>query len=169
MDVQFFRFDDDGDIPNNPRWPMIVYAKVFDPKAVKDMAVAFEERFAANGWGNGWRNGIFNFPHYHSNQHEALGIARGTARVRFGGSSGGEFTVSAGDAVLLPAGTGHQRLSSSPDLLVIGCYPPGPHNDLMRDGEADKTAIRKRIAAVPKPASDPIGGKDGPTKSAWTA
>jgi uncharacterized protein YjlB len=169
MDVQLFRFDDDGDIPNHPRWPMIVYGKVFDPAKEKDLAVAFEQRFAANGWGNGWRNGIFDFPHYHSTAHEALGIARGTATVRFGGAAGREFTVSAGDAILLPAGTGHQRLSSSPDLLVIGAYPPGPHNDLMRDGEEEKGEIRKRVAAVPKPLSDPIGGKDGPTESAWKA
>jgi uncharacterized protein YjlB len=167
MDVRLFRFVDDGDIPNNPRWPMIVYAKIFDPAKEKDLAVAFEKRFAANGWGNGWRNGIFAFPHYHSNAHEALGIARGTATVRFGGEEGDVLTVSAGDAVLLPAGTGHQRLSSSHDLLVIGAYPPGPQNDLMHAGEKDKDGIRKRIAAVPKPAADPFGGKDGPTQSAW--
>lgn len=169
MDLQFLNFADDGDIPNNPRWPMIVYAGVFDPARETDLAVAFEKRFAENGWGNGWRNGIFAFPHYHSNAHEALGIARGTASVRFGGAAGQVFTVSAGDAVLLPAGTGHQRLSSSPDLLVIGAYPPGAPNDLMHAGEDDKAGIRKRIAAVAKPASDPIGGKDGPVQSAWAA
>jgi uncharacterized protein YjlB len=167
MDAKLFRFGDDGDIPNHPRWPMIVYAQAFDPAKADDMAVAFEECFAAHGWGKGWRNGIYSFAHYHSVTHEVLGIAAGKATVRFGGGAGDAFKVEAGDAVLLPAGTGHQRLSSSADLLVIGAYPPGARYDLMRAGEKDKAAIRKRIAAVAKPAVDPIGGKDGPMLSAW--
>ena len=71
-------FADDGDIPNS-RYPLIVYAGAIDP-AAGDPAVAFETRFAANGWGNGWRNGIFPFHHYHSTAHEVLGIAAGEAR-----------------------------------------------------------------------------------------
>src|SRR6187401_1047222 len=114
-----FYFSDDGDIPNHPRWPMIVYGQAFDAAGI-DLATAFEDVFARNGWGDGWRNGIFPFPHYHSNAHEVLGIARGHAEVRFGGAAGGVFDVAAGDAVLLPAGTGHQRLAASADLLVIG-------------------------------------------------
>ena len=123
--------------------------------------------FDRNGWPVGFRNGIYPFTHYHSNTHEVLGIARGEAAVQFGGKSGKILTAHAGDAVLLPAGTGHKRISSSPDLLVIGAYPPGSKYDLMRSGESDKTAIRVRIAKVAKPETDPVSGAAGAMLSLW--
>ena len=137
-----------------------------DP-SVEDSATAFEAMFAAHGWGKGWRNGIFSFIHYHSNAHEVLGIAKGQATVHLGGRGGMDFKLSAGDAVLLPAGTGHQLMSSSNDLLVIGAYPPGPDRDLMRSGEKDKLGIRQRVRAIRKPATDPIFGAEGPMLPAW--
>jgi uncharacterized protein YjlB len=158
-------FADDGDIPNS-RYPLIVYAGAIDP-ASGDPAVAFETRFERNGWGNGWRNGIFPFHHYHSTAHEVLGIARGEAEVRFGGEAGETLRVKAGDAVLIPAGVGHKRLSASPDLLVIGAYPPGQRADLMREGAEDKAGIRGRIAAVAFPETDPVAGVGGPMFGAW--
>lgn len=166
MKVEAFRFSDDGDVPNHPDWPMIVYQGVFSAHEA-DAASGFEALFAGNGWGDGWRNGIFAFPHYHSNAHEVLGIAEGEAVVRFGGFPGRELRVAKGDAVLLPAGTGHQRLSSSPDLLVIGAYPPGSTRDLMRSGEADKALIRHRISKVAKPLKDPVAGEDGAMIALW--
>jgi uncharacterized protein YjlB len=164
MRIETFTFTDDGDIPNHPHWPMIVYQGAV---SAGDAASAFETAFAQNGWGDGWRNGIFAFPHYHSNAHEVLGIAQGEAIVRFGGKAGQELKVAKGDAVLLPAGTGHQRLSASADLLVIGAYPSGPPRDLMRSGEPDKVIIRERVRTVPKPLADPFGGKHGPMISLW--
>jgi uncharacterized protein YjlB len=157
------RFADDGDIPNN-RLPLIVY-----PGAVKggDMAAAFEKLFAANNWGGMWRNGIYPFHHYHSTAHEVLGIAKGTAEVRFGGEGGETLKVKAGDAVLIPAGVGHKRLSASDDLLVVGAYPKGEWADLMREGAEDRAGIRQRIAAVALPQADPVAGSDGPMAKAW--
>jgi uncharacterized protein YjlB len=166
MKITTFTFSDDGDIPNHPYWPMIVYQGAVS-RTETDAASAFEAIFARHGWVDGWRNGIFAFPHYHSNAHEILGIAQGEATVRFGGASGNELKVTRGDAVLLPAGTGHQRLSASGNLLVIGAYPPGPGRDLMRAGEPDKMLIRERLRKVPKPVSDPLGGQDGPMVSLW--
>jgi len=166
MQVAALVFADDGDIPNNTL-PLLVYSGVFDAGA-GDMAAAFEALFSANGWGDGWRNGIYPFHHYHSNAHEVLGIAAGTATVRMGGEAGGTtLTVRAGDALLIPAGVGHKRLSDGSGLLVIGAYPPGPAVDLKRQGERDGPAIRARIAAVPLPAADPIGGRRGPMMEAW--
>ena len=104
-----FRFQDDGVVPNNPKLPFILFrspvslADHFDPAAV------FEELFARNGWRDSWRNGIYDYVHYHSRTHEVLGVARGDARVRFGGERGKELRLKAGDVVILPAGTGHQR------------------------------------------------------------
>lgn len=159
------RFADDGDVPNS-RLPLVVYDGAIDPTR-GDPAVAFEALLDGHGWGGRWRNGIFPFHHYHSTAHEVLGIARGEADVRFGGERGETLHVKAGDAVLIPAGVGHKRLSSSHDLLVIGAYPAGQWADLMREGAEDKAGIRARIAAVPPPETDPIVGKAGPMFETW--
>ena len=159
-------FADDGDVPNHPRLPLIAYAAAIDTGA-GNMAAAFEDLFHSRGWGGGWRNGIFPFHHYHSTAHEVLGIAAGEAEVRFGGEAGETLRVKAGDAVLIPAGVGHKRLSASHDLLVIGAYPAGQRADLMRKGAEDKAGIRRRIAAVAMPKSDPVAGDDGPMMVMW--
>jgi uncharacterized protein YjlB len=170
MQVETFTFADDGDIPNSPL-PLIVYLRALDLGALDpttpDLATAFEKLYRSNGWGNGWRNGIFPFHHYHSNAHEFLGIAAGTADVRFGGEGGRTITVGPGDAVLIPAGVGHKRVASTPDLLVIGAYPDGQRADLYREGVADKQHVRSRIAATSRPQRDPIGGATGPQSVLW--
>jgi len=158
-------FADDGDIPNHTHLPLIVYSRAIEPAA--DMAAAFEQLFHSHGWGGTWRNGIFPFHHYHSTAHEVLGIAAGEAEVRFGGEAGETVRVRAGDAVLIPAGVGHKRLSASPDLLVIGAYPAGQRADLMREGAEDKASIRERIAEVSRPATDPVAGVTGPMTHLW--
>ena len=165
MEHSEHRFADDGDIPNN-RLPLIVYRRAIDP-ARGDPAVAFETLFDGNGWGGGCRNGIFPFHHYHSTAHEVIGIARGSAEVRFGGERGETLRVEAGDAVLIPAGVGHKRLSASHDLLVIGAYPDGQWADLMREGVEDKQGVRERIATVALPTADPVGGPDGVVATLW--
>ena len=96
-----------------------------------------------------------------------LGIAAGKARVRFGGRNGEELEVEPGDVAVLPAGTGHQRISSTPDLLVIGAYPPDGHYDLCRGSEAEHARARETIPRVPLPASDPVCGVDGPLTKRW--
>lgn len=168
MKAESYLFADDGDIPNN-RNPLIVYQGAIDPGA-GDPAVAFEELFHANGWGRSWRSVVFPFHHYHSNTHEALGIAHGEVTLRMGGEAGGRTIVArAGDALLIPAGVGHKRVSPTDGLMVVGAYPPGPPYDLLREGAGDKAAIRDRVAAVPLPPTDPIGGKDGPVFQIWKA
>jgi len=163
-----FVFADDGAVPNN-RLPFLVYRGAIDLAAVRDPAAAIERRFEANGWGHGmWRNGIYPFVHYHSQIHEALGIAQGSARVRFGGRHGGEFEIAAGDVAVLPAGTGHQRLAASADLLVIGAYPPAGRYDLCRGSKAEHDRALASIPAVPLPDSDPLYGPNGPLTRLWT-
>jgi uncharacterized protein YjlB len=145
-------FKDDGKVPNNPALPALVYKAAVDFGG-NDPARAIETLFAQNGWGHGqWRNGIYPFVHYHSMIHEALGIARGTARVQLGGPSGETFDFAAGDVAVLPAGTGHQRLSGSSDLLVVGAYPPDGTYNLCRGGNsADRDKALTTIANVPVP------------------
>lgn len=167
MKTRAIVFEDDGDVPNNPL-ALIVYPAAINPGAV-DPATAFEALFRRNGWGGSWRNGIFPFHHYHSTAHEVLGIAAGEAVVRFGGEEGETLTVHAGDAVLIPAGVGHKRLSATPDLLVVGAYPGGQRADLMREGAEDKNGIRRRIAGVAVPGADPVAGETGPMAELWSA
>jgi len=99
--------------------------------------------------------------------HEALGLARGRARVRFGGSGGREIELSAGDVCVLPAGTGHQCVWASPDLVVIGAYPPSGRYDLCRGSKAEHAKALAAIAQVSRPDSDPVFGAAGPLVDLW--
>jgi uncharacterized protein YjlB len=166
-DVSTYLFADDGSIPNHASYPMIVYKGAFADVS-SDRAVAIENAFHKNGWGNSWRNGIYAFPHYHSNAHEVLGIAAGSATVRFGGEVGGVFEIEAGDVALLPAGTGHQNLGSSSDLLVIGAYPSDCANwDLCRGESEDASQAKASIQSVPLPSTDPVLGQSGGILDHW--
>jgi uncharacterized protein YjlB len=157
-------FKDDGLVPNNPL-PMLFYRAAIKST---DLADAIETLFANNGWGHGqWRNGIFPFVHYHSMIHEALGIARGTAKVRFGGDKGEVVEVQAGDLAVLPAGMGHQRLSSSDDLLVIGAYPGEGTYNLCKGSKSEHDAALMTIPKVPTPKSDPVLGTSGGLVKLW--
>ena len=164
--VRAHLFDDDGAIPNNPQLPLLVY-----PGAVAvsgaDPAAAFEEIFAANGWSGSWRNGIYPFPHYHSTAHEVLGIARGEAKVRFGGATGVVLDVRAGDVVVIPTGVGHQNLGASGDLLVVGAYPGGAGFDLCRGRADERPRVLDTIRQVALPAADPVYGRAGPLLARW--
>jgi uncharacterized protein YjlB len=115
-----FHFGNDGQTPNNPHFPLLIYRSPVRLDPACDPAAIFESLFAAHGWGDGWRDGIYDFNHFHTGTHEVLGIARGRAKVRFGGAAGKVIELRAGDVVVLPAGTGHERLSKSRDLLVVG-------------------------------------------------
>src|SRR5215207_9193882 len=130
-----FIFQDDVLVPNN-RLPLIVRQGAITPDAT-DPASAFERTFAKNGWTNSWRDGIFDYHHYHSTAHEALGVAVGSATVRFGGENGETIGLTAGDVVVVPAGAG-----------AIG-------------------PARTRIAQVPLPEADPVDGAGGPLMKLW--
>jgi uncharacterized protein YjlB len=160
------RFKDDGLIPNHPRWPLIIYRRVFVLDERHDPAAVIEDLFEANGWGDTWRNGIYDYAHYHSRIHEVLGIARGKGRVRFGGRKGRIFTLNAGDVAILPAGTGHQCLSAADDFLVVGAYPPVGTYDECTTMEERSDAL-KSIPKVPPHLKDPLYGIAGPLPKLW--
>ena len=162
-DPAAFTFSDDGAIPN-AAVPMLVYRA-----AVPANADAIEALFARNGWPPAWRDGIHPFHHFHSTAHEALGVARGHARVLFGGPRGQVLDVAAGDVVVLPAGVGHCRQEASPDLLIVGAYPRGMQDRLdTRRGRADEAAeARANIVRVPLTVPDPVAGAAGPLTRLW--
>src|SRR5258707_506748 len=105
-----FLFQDDGSIPNNPLLPLLVYRDAVKLPGGDGAEEAIERVFGENHWGEMWRNGIYPYPHYHSMIHEAMGVARGRVKARFGGERGLELELNAGDVAILPAGTGHQCL-----------------------------------------------------------
>jgi len=162
-----FHLEDDGETPNNPRLPLVLYRNAIKVDGAADPASLFEDTFHRHGWSDGWRNGIFDFLHFHPHGHEVLGIARGTARVQFGGARGIEVDLAPGDVAILPAGTGHRRLSSSRDLLVVGAYPAGSDQAHLRSGRRDHDAVTESIAHTPLPEQDPLYGRNGPIVHLW--
>ena len=162
-----FVFADDGLVPNNPL-PFILYkSAIAVDNGYPEQTIA--RVFGDNGWGRMWRNGIYDYLHYHAAVHEVLAVARGTANVRFGGDHGGLFELRKGDVAILPAGTGHQRLSASSDFAAVGAYPPGPEMEITRP---TPESYRKALGSIPKvalPETDPIYGAYGPLVGLWTA
>jgi len=165
--VNAFKFSDDGETPNNPNFPLLIYRAAIRLDPAFDRAAIFEELFASNGWKDAWRDGIYEFLHFHSSTHEVLGIARGHASVEFGGNHGGTFTVRAGDVIVIPAGTGHCRNSASRDFLVVGAYPQAGEYDEPKPGEIDHAEAAAEIARAKAPAKDPVFGRDGPMRQLW--
>jgi len=163
-----YRFADDGLIPNNSLLPLLIYRGAVDLIGTPDPESTIEKVFRGNGWGDTWRNGIYPYVHYHSRIHEGLGIARGRARVRFGGEHGADIELAAGDVAVLPAGTGHQCLQASMDLVVIGAYPKSGRYDLCRGSKDEHAQALQWIPAVPVPDTDPVQGEHGALLRLWT-
>ena len=147
-----------GEIPNHPRWPLLIYPSVLATPTPE----AFEDLFSANQWPAAWRNGVFPFHHFHSTAHEALGVYSGEVTVQFGGSNGITVTAKPGDVIVLPAGTGHKKISSRGNLGIVGAYPAGQQADTCRPGESYRD-----IGCVPLPAADPVHGSGGPLFRHW--
>ena len=106
-------------------------------------------------------DGVFDFHHFHSTSHEALAVVAGRATIELGGPQGRAFEVEAGDVLVLPAGTGHRRATDRNGFTVAGAYPAGQEDyDLLRgDDPAEVAAARERIARLPAPPEDPVGGE----------
>lgn len=145
-------------IPNNPRFPVLIYHGV---DAAAAGAHPARRLFAQHGWGGSWVDGVFGFHHFHSTSHEALAAVAGRATLELGGPQGVAFDVSPGDVLVLPAGTGHRRASSDAGFTVVGAYPLGQEDyDLLRgDDPAEVEAARERIAMLGPPPDDPVGGE----------
>ena len=144
----------------NSRLPVLIYRRVLEGGAR-----GFDALFRANGWGGTWRDGVYDYDHFHSNAHEVLGVDSGWASIQLGGDVGQAVEVEAGDVLVLPAGTGHRRISKSADFMVSGAYPPGQERyDTCRSRSPE---AELRISKVAVPASDPVAGKDGALLRLW--
>ncbi|GBQ29313.1 cupin [Gluconacetobacter azotocaptans] len=163
-DIDSFMLPRNDWVPNNDHLPVLYYRNAVALRP-DDPAAGFEELFTTNGWPPRWRWGVYSFHHYHSTAHEVLGVASGSARLMLGGPGGRIVDVSAGDVVVLPAGTGHRNLGSDDTFLVVGAYPPGQDFDLQR-GPLPPAALG-RMNHVPFPASDPVTGAAGSLPALW--
>jgi uncharacterized protein YjlB len=151
-------------VPNNRKLAVAIYRAAI-PGAGDDLTAEFEALFNHNQWPPQWRNGIFDYHHFHSTAHEVLGIASGTAEVIIGGPGGRLVTLRPGDAVLLPAGTGHCLQAFAGNLRVVGAYPPGQQWDIRRERLTPAELVAMEF--LPFPASDPVLGERGPVIEQW--
>ena len=115
-------FKPNGRVPNS-RFPVLLYRGVVTSATGVDLADAIEETFRRHDWLNNWRElGVYDYYHFHSTTHEVLGMARGHISLRLGGAGGTVVVLTAGDVLVLPAGTSHTRLEHSGDSWMVGGY-----------------------------------------------
>jgi uncharacterized protein YjlB len=163
MQVEQYLLKQNGGIPNNKKLPVLIYKQVFK----ENIKEQFEKSFSSNGWGGQWINGIYNYHHYHSTAHEALGIIDGEAKLIVGGPDGKVVEVESGDIIILPAGTGHCRLNASDDFKVIGAYPEGQEDYDLCTEKDDPEEKKKNIIKVSLPDNDPVQDIGGALKEIW--
>jgi len=160
--LEILTFKPNGLVPNS-RFPVLIHRGVIRAEPGAEFADAVEATFRRNDWLNNWRElGVYDYYHFHSTSHEALGMARGTITLQLGGIGRTVVTLNPGDVVVLPAGTSHTRLDCSSDSLMVGGYPDGRDWDLIRDEElteAEARAAVKMIGSLPIPARDPATGE----------
>ena len=162
MNVEEIVFQPSDWVPNNQRFPVLIYRGTLSTGA---LSADFETLFAANGWTGVWKDGVFDYQHYHSGAHEILGIGRGSATLLIGGPEGQPIEVLMGDCLILPAGTGHQNLGCSSDFEVVGAYPEGQHADIQTAAATSK--MLAMISSLPVPVTDPIRGPSGRLVESW--
>ncbi|WNL41568.1 cupin [Halomonas sp. PAMB 3264] len=159
----------EGDVQRgfpNSRLPVLIYRGVVAHGDAEQYAQALEALFEQNGWPPAWRYHLYDFQHFHADAHEALGVFRGRARAQLGGPDGPVITLTPGDVLVLPAGTGHACLQDEGDFCMVGAYPPGQTPDLERGNPQDFDALKARAAAVALPAQGPV---DGDAMTFWQA
>lgn len=163
MEAEKYLLKENNGIPNNKKLPLLKYKQVFETNTQEQ----FEKSFSRNGWGGQWVNGIYTYHHYHSTAHEVLGVIEGQAKIIFGGPDGKLITISTGDMVIIPAGTGHCRINATDNLKVMGAYPHGQENYDICTTKDDVEEKKNNIDKVPLPDKDPIQDSGGILKEVW--
>lgn len=165
IDCQTYYFEDDGEIPNNSSLPLLLYRNALSKELLRPEKCM--RLLNSNNWSNAWVNGIYSYHHYHSTTHEVLVVTSGSAVVMMGGKQGKELATTAGDVIVIPAGVGHCRVSSSTDFQVVGAYPGGKSYDLCTGKPSERPGVLKNITKVEIPALDPVTGKQKPLHEYW--
>lgn len=162
--IVVLQLGENGNFPNNPKLPVLLYKNVFGTAV---QPVQIEKTFNKNNWGGMWRNGVYNFQHYHSTAHEALGVYSGWAEVQLGGDGSDIVRIEKGDLVVLPAGIAHKRINSGDGFAVVGAYPAKQNWDMFYGKAEEVIGAKKNINNVPLPSSDPVFGKNGKMFEYW--
>ncbi|KAF5121862.1 putative protein YjlB [Metarhizium anisopliae] len=182
--VQCYYLSPNSDAPNNPL-PVLHYRGVLPLEATEDMATKF---LTANTWEKRGAWGHIGIRHFHPNTHECYGTtvstleAEDVGRLILAGIVSGRSTmllgkindgtgvhvqVQRGDVIVLPAGTAHSSIESTPDYFYIGVYPRRHPRWVNEHGKTPATHFRSTIRAVEMPEEDPVYGKDGPLLKLW--
>jgi len=108
---------------------------------------------------------MFSETHFHSNTHEVLCIASGSAKCCFGGEQNEgriEPVLEKGDVVIMPAGVGHRLLEDYGSFQMVGSYPKGKSWDMCYGKTGEEEQV-KQIETLGWFKRDPIYGDDGPS------
>lgn len=149
-------FEDDGFIPNSKFllriYQTAVKAKTDSPENIVERTVVLK-RALKNNWKWSWGWKVYKTPHYHSNVHELLVVIAGWARLKFGGRFDNEIIdVQPGDAIVIPAGVGHQALHCSKDFHVYGFYQKdAPDYDMCRGLKREREKAIENIKKLGRP------------------
>lgn len=154
-----------GNFPNNSYLPLLIYrqALMFNDASLQ----AVKQILRDNGWKNIWVDGVYNYDHYHSNNHEALIIFSGRCLLQIGGPKGKKISLSCGDVIIFPAGVAHKKINASTDFKCIGSYPFAIDYDMNVGKANEHPEVDKNIKKLKLPKTDPIFGKKGPLLHFW--
>ncbi|KAL1960372.1 hypothetical protein VTO42DRAFT_8332 [Malbranchea cinnamomea] len=156
--------------PNSPL-PVLLYRNVLPKPYSEESTSAF---LAGKDWE---KRGVFgHIPtyHFHPNTHECYGIFQGSSTLIIGrgekdDKGGVLIPVSAGDVIVIPAGTTHCCSNSRGNYRYVGVYPKGApkwRNEFDKK-PIDHASVRKEIASVEMPTQDPVYGDEGPLIVSW--
>lgn len=165
IDPLLYYFDDDVVTPNN-HLPVLVYKNVLT-EIKEDLATYLEKIFQQNNWTGNWRDIVLDKDHYHSTTHEVLGISKGSVNLQLGGAKGKQFSVSAGDVLIIPAGVAHRSLNNQVDYEVVGGYPEGRSWDMIYCEPEKYKEAKIKIDGLPLPKTDPLFGASGHLVKLW--
>ncbi|KAK8103293.1 hypothetical protein PG984_016439 [Apiospora sp. TS-2023a] len=151
--------------------PLLHYHSAFsssgNAKETDNIASAIESHLQSVGVVDPqWRYTMYSTTHFHSTAHELLCIARGGARLCFGGEENPgrvEVSVRRGDVILVPAGVGHRLLEEEGEdgFEMVGSYPKGCSWDMCY-GKAGEEAKVEGIRRLGWLGRDPVYGDRGP-------
>lgn len=151
-------------VPNHPRLPVLFYRNAIAADG-GDLGDTIARTFDGHQWPPQWRDGVFDYHHYHSTAHEALGVARGRASLIIGGPGGPVLQLGPGDVLVLPAGTGHCCQHAEDGFTVVGAYPRGQQWDVRTQALSD--AELRKMLGLAVPDTDPVSGGEGTLVRTW--